>query len=103
MNHECYKYKIFIIILGKDRYVRQVGISNMGDLLLGPTGSSCELSYFWILVFEYQRVDSFRIKVNFAIDFEVSFDGRAKARRILVFALGIESSEESRLRGAILD
>ena len=44
MNHDCYKYKFLIMVLGEDKYVRQVGISNMGDLLLGPAGLTCELN-----------------------------------------------------------
>ena len=50
MNHECYKRKTFIMIFGEDRRVRQVGILNVVDLHLGIASSSCELSYFWILV-----------------------------------------------------
>ena len=66
-----YRYKPFFLILGEDGYVRQVGICNVGDLLLGPAGSSCELSYFWILVPEYQRVDTFMTVTN---EIEVSVE-----------------------------
>ena len=43
-----------VTIARDNRYVRQVGISNIGDLLLGLASSSCELSYIWILIPEYQ-------------------------------------------------
>ena len=36
------------------RYVCWVGISNIGDSCLGLASLSCESSYFWILVLEYQ-------------------------------------------------
>ena len=49
MNYDCYRRKTFIVILREDRYVRQVGISNMGDLFLGPASLSYELSYFEFL------------------------------------------------------
>ena len=59
MNHEFIGINPFFLILVEDRYVRLVRISNVGDLLLGPADSSYELPYFWILVPEYQRVDTF--------------------------------------------
>ena len=71
MNHEYYRRKTLIMISGEDRYVCHVGISNIGDLLLGPAGLSCELSYFWILAFAYQRVDTFMMVTN---EIEVSVE-----------------------------
>ena len=43
-------------IVGDIRYVCWVGISKVVDFLLNLASSSGELSHFWILVPEYQRV-----------------------------------------------
>ena len=59
------------MILGEDRYVCQVGISNIGDLLLGPADSSYGLSYFGFLYPSTKKVESTRIRVCILIVLEV--------------------------------
>ena len=64
-------------IVGDLRYVCWVGISNTGDLLLSLASLSGELSYFRILVPEYQRVTSLR-SVEISCNIRISLDGENK-------------------------
>ena len=77
------------MILGEDRYVRLIGISNVGDLLLGLARSSCELPYFWIFIPEYSRVEGIWIKVNIMTAFELNCYG--KGEDVGDSRLGLES------------
>ena len=45
----------------------------MGDLLLVPVGSNCELSYCGFLYLSTQKVESTRIRVCILIALEISF------------------------------
>ena len=65
------------MILGEDRYVCQVGISNIGDLLLGPVDSSCELSYFGLLYSSTKELIPLW-EVDIMSDIEISLDGEGQ-------------------------
>ena len=66
------------LLLRKIRYVCRIEILNMVDFFLGLANLSGELSYFRILVPEYQRVDTFMMRVDITSEFEVSFDGKGQ-------------------------